>query len=109
MMERTGKRLSPRGNAGTWYAAVPASSKSTTPKADSVAVWAGPSGSVGHVAYVESIAVDGAGTTWITFTEANFDCLVKSNNWGGGYDRAPKTLTLAKFKAHYAGFLGVIF
>lgn len=107
-MERTGKNLSPRGNGGTWYAAVPDTSKSSTPRADSVAVWKGASGSNGHVAFVESVSVDASGSTWVTFTEANFNCFA-SGNWGGGYDGAPKTLSLANFKAHYSGYAGVVF
>lgn len=107
MMERTGKNLSPRGDAGSWYGDVPAASRSATPRADSVAVWTG--GGHGHVAYVESVRMDGAGTTWITFTEANFSTCYEKGSWGGGYNGAPQTLSLASFKAHNAGYVGVIF
>lgn len=107
MYEKTGKNLAPRGNGGTWYSAVPATSRSTTPRANSVAVWTG--GTYGHVAFVESVTTDAAGNvTSVTFSEANFSCLTPGG-WGGGYDGAPETLSLANFKAHYGGFAGVIF
>lgn len=73
-LEKTGVRLQFRNgppNASSWYSTVVQQSGITlgsTARPNSIAVWTGGSGGLGHVAYVEDINADGS----LVVTEANY-------------------------------------
>lgn len=58
--ENTGVSLPGWGNAGTWYDSARNAGYmvSTVPRAQSIAVWSGGSGGMGHVAYVAQVSGD---------------------------------------------------
>jgi surface antigen len=65
------------GNGGQWYGNAPSNERSTTPKAWDAAVVPG---TVGHVAFVESVSSDGS---QITVSEYNHDQQGHGDTWTG--------------------------
>ncbi len=110
--EVTGKRLDiVRGDANTWYRNTQYP-KGQQPRGNAVAVWAGDaSNGHGHVAFVEQVNGNN-----VVITEANISTYNANKGayppYGGGYDGAPKTLSVAAMAQRGTGvgaLLGYIY
>ncbi len=93
--------LSAPAHAGTWLSKAKAVgyATGTTPRANSVVVWQ-KADTVGHVGFIE--AVDGG---VVTLNEANW----LTHNRGGGYDGAPKYLTVGQLNRNGYVVVGYIY
>lgn len=89
-LEKLNIRLPFRNDAYTWWTSNNTYPSGSTPRNNSIAVWK--DNTYGHVAFVEEVV-----GSIVYFNEANFETYVDTN-YGGGYDKRLKNLTIDGMK-----------